>query len=833
MSWGPKNVDRVDTARKERLAKRKTTSTQRTLINQDDNVDTSFAQFLLGGSPLPSSLPSPPPPPPPPTSLPPPYLPSRPLSLSPPPYLTNQSPPRIPSPIPVRSPPVQSPYREETIHLHKRIKRHCEKPTKDTPKAEPVKDLRAHNVGPHANEKKGPEKCAGKMTHNVEKGAEKCAGGMMHNVADEIAPKPDLTDEEITHRLISMCTAGLAPPNKFVEHIRNPNVRVLICNCIDTYGTIETLCAWVKTASRSAKRGIMVDCTNLSVSLVETLNSIWVDPTAIPVLDGMTVVMMGVLDRFMRRVPSHRRVIVHTDDAYQDEPAMRSLRRLSGAEVTKCTTVDYTLAKRCCNFIINTYKLGWPQSAVQKIVSMSNLDVRWIHNAIRFRSIKNDPTLLHSKDSDRAGETERWAMLVLNHFKTYRVVVDADRWDALRDALCKMAQMGAVTQGHRLVYRGGAKKIGAFFMREKRDRREKGDRREKVDRRGESKKIGAFVRREKASSAFKNTPHPPLKVKAVYATFTVDAPYAAKFLEMVQHHGGSSTDEQHLGPLPERGRGLIASTFIGMAPEHQQHVTLSNIADDLSAADVLEGDYRSAGALTSYGDAIWRLSPGIHYRQDGLARTPRDLTQSVKGCVNTFITGQMQFRGQAQTSREVKEALLDYSTNYADAPFMERLKWSLYIPLDKRHPMPTRDAALYAAVALKMHPPHAGEFSKKPDWVVTPVEARDGRSLMAWFERRCTYPHFSSTAWVLAWSALAASLEISQASNTPKMLGLMGDMIKAGSRQVGRVGEVVLERPPGGWLVEFPHMTFRMTSRPPMDILVNTYSVWLAAKRLM
>lgn len=631
---------------------------------------------------------------------------------------------------------------------------------------------------------------------------------------------PRADDAEITDRLTRMCTAALQPSSKFVEHVRNPKVRVLICNTPDTYGTIETLCAWVRLSSRNTKRGIRVDCSNLATPLVEALNSIWVDPTAIPVLDGLTVPLMGTLERFMRKIPAHRRLVVHTDDPYQADPAMRALRRVPGAEVTKCTTVNRELALKCCNYLNNTYRLGWPQAAIQQVVAMSNLDVRWIHNAIRFRAIKDGPTLLHSKDSDRAGETDRWARLITDHHKTFKVTVDLDKWEGLRNALAKFAQMGPATKGFRLKEAERVscetvstrvhppEKIGPFSMR----------RVDKVE-------IPPVTSRE--------------KVEVMIATFRVDAPYVDRLIEAVEHFGGRCTDEQHLGGLPDRGRNLVAATYLSMMPAHNQRRTMAAIADDLSQADTFEGDYRHIGPLGPCADAVWRMTPGVNYRRYGLARTPRDLAASTRSTVDTFIKSQMQFRGRMQTNREMAELQREKRVDYADAALVQRLVWSIYIPLGgAHHPMCARDAALYAAVALKMDPPKPGEFARKPGWELRPVESREGRELAAWFGERCTYPHFGSTAWVLAWAALAASHEMSTAPNSHQILGLISAMIQAGARQAHRVGEVVPQRPPGGWLSDLPRLAMtvvagKVSHRPPIELAIKTYAVWLAAKKLL
>lgn len=172
--------------------------------------------------------------------------------------------------------------------------------------------------------------------------------------------------------------------------------------------------------------------------------------------------------------------------------------------------------------------------------------------------------------------------------------------------------------------------------------------------------------------------------------------------------------------------------------------------------------------------------------------------------------------------------------------------WGCYLKLRPPRHAPVQDAIAYATTALWQHPEEPGQFRPKEGWrpVLPHQDPRQGlhaRLVAQWFSERCTYPHFeASTAWMLAWSALAQ--DVQRVTSGAELLTRVANVIGKALDRVSnlRVGDPT--DPPSDWLCEIetahprlflecmPAKPGQPRSWPPQDMRRRSYNVWRAAR---
>lgn len=248
-------------------------------------------------------------------------------------------------------------------------------------------------------------------------------------------------------------------------------------------------------------------------------------------------------------------------------------------------------------------------------------------------------------------------------------------------------------------------------------------------------------------------------------------------------------------------------------------------ADALSTVDT--APYLSRGPLAAVEHEIVGRSTRVAIRTAG-ELDDRDVERKCEDAFFAQLRQLSRFKGLAPA-----HGRLDAS--YAATALG---LWGCYVKLRPPRHAPTADAIAYAAVALWQEPEEPGQFAPVPGWipVLPPRDPRHGlcaRTVARWFAARCAYPHFeATTAWTLAWSALAQ--DVQRATSGAELLEMVVNVI---AKALDRVESLRVGPPvdaPARWLdkIDTVHPQLFDGPWPSPKLRRESYNIWRAARTL-
>lgn len=554
-------------------------------------------------------------------------------------------------------------------------------------------------------------------------------------------------------------------PERFKSLWRDTNVRVIMVQTIDTYGSTEMVAHWIDRLGPCKSR--IHDVSQAQSSLVILLTGVWsstdvsTGKSLVPVLESVTPHLMAELKRILSTAKPHHRVVIVSNDVYSDNPMIREMRQAAYTRVCKSYGLGPASIKKCLGLIVHHCKamLTPPEHTV---LLRECTDPRAVFEALRWRARINNKGALMLPD--RAPQLADSAALLLDMSdnSTSRISTRVQDWADVRSRL--------LLTGARLHHQQRLDVVN-------------------VDQRIKQIRAVFYLENETIRARFKTVLQDDPRI---------DVPLGETSL--VRSLNPSTETFIHVG-YPTAVRTITGTDSLD---------TLASIANDLSLADVLSTPYASKDALVLYANDIMASTTRIQIRR----RYPHAKTPSGWDTANAlsreFYTHTDHVKEHSHRRRDTLRLTTSWNAIVPKAPASGRLcsewdvepetraltipsrplstelffhrhitwLWDVWIHVDARGSDPIRDAIRYAAVALMERPPRVGQLSKRPGWVLCMPPAISARALAVWFADRCTYPWFETgEAWAMAWSALASEPSLFETISAQQIQALVGNML--------------------------------------------------------